>query len=91
MSERAAAAKPWPRISTTLLPPGPRARSRPWALFPTSRFVSPNRSAMSHTGTSAPMKLPEWITGRSGVLVTVNGSTASAWAWTTAITSGRAS
>src|SRR5262249_1215539 len=30
MSERAAAAKPWPRISTTLWPPRPRARSWPW-------------------------------------------------------------
>ena len=33
----------------------------------TSRLVSPNLSAMSQTGTFAPMKLPEWITGRSWV------------------------
>jgi hypothetical protein len=28
-------------------------------------LVSPKLSAMSQIGTSAPMKLPEWITGRS--------------------------
>jgi hypothetical protein len=33
----------------------------------TSRLVSPKLSAMSQTGTSMPIKLPEWITGRSFV------------------------
>ena len=52
----------------------------------TSTLVSPNLSAMSHTGTLAPMKLPEWITGRSWVAAAMpNGSMSSAWACTTAI------
>ena len=39
---------------------------------------------MSQTGTLAPMKLPEWITGRSGVAwATPNGRMSSAWACTT--------
>ena len=33
----------------------------------TSRLVSPKLSAMSQTGTSMPIKPPEWITGRSFV------------------------
>ncbi len=37
------------------------------AMLVTSTLVSPNLSAMSHTGTFVPMKLPEWITGLSGV------------------------
>ena len=45
---------------------------------------------MSQTGTVWPMKLPEWITGRSGVpFAMVYGRIASAWAWTTAMMSGR--
>ena len=47
--------------------------------------------AISHTGTLPPMKLPEWITGSSGVATRPNGSVSSAWACTTAVTSGRAS
>ena len=49
------------------------------------------RLAMSHTGTSAPMKAPEWITGRSFGGAMPKGRVSSAWACTTAITSGRAS
>src|SRR5262249_8253206 len=67
MSERAAEAKPWPRIKATLLSARHFARSRPCSMLVTSRLVSPNLSAMSHTGTLAPMKLPEGITGRSAV------------------------
>src|SRR5579859_6175224 len=64
----------------------------PCAIFVTRRLVlSPKRSAISQTGTSAPMKAPEWITGRSASLVIVKGSTSSACACTTAVTSGRAS
>ena len=55
----------------------------------TSRLVSPNLSAMSHTGTFGPMKLPEWITGLSGVPVAMpNGRMSSACACTIAFTSG---
>src|SRR2546426_449071 len=71
--------------------PGPGARSRPCAMFTTRRLVSPKLSRMSHTGMRAPMKLAMCTTGRSGVVEIVYGRTASAWAWTTACTSGRAS
>ena len=53
--------------------------------------MSPKLSRMSHTGMRAPMKLAMCTTGRSGVVEIVYGRTASAWAWTTACTSGRAS
>jgi len=58
----------------------------------TRRLVSPKLSAMSQTGTSDPIKLPAWITGRSFVAAAMlKGRVSSAWAWTTAMTSGRAS
>ena len=59
----------------------------------TSRLVSPNLSAMSHTGTLFElMKLPEWITGLSGVPDAMpNGRMSSACACTTELTSGYAS
>jgi hypothetical protein len=47
---------------------------------------------MSQTGTSVPMKLPEWITGRSFVALAMpKARVSSAWACTIAVTSGRAS
>jgi hypothetical protein len=45
---------------------------------------------MSQTGTFEPMKLPEWITGRSGVpLAMPKGECPRRAHWPTAITSGR--
>ena len=92
ISERAAEAKPWPRISATLLPA--EAFREIAALLHVgdqqigvAEFVGdvPHR----HFG---PMKLPEWITGRSFVpLAMPNGRMSSACACTTALTSGRAS
>src|SRR5439155_1105878 len=66
-------------------------KSRPWAAFDTRRSVSPKLAAMSQTGTELPIKLPEWMTGRSGTSVIPKGRVSSAWACTTATTSGRAS
>src|SRR5437870_390573 len=40
ISERAAATKPWPRMSATLLPPRVLARSRPCGMLVTRRWVS---------------------------------------------------
>src|SRR6516164_2641355 len=54
-------------MSATLFPPRQFARSLACAMLVTSRLVSPKLSAMSQTGTSVPIKLPEWITGRSFV------------------------
>jgi predicted amidohydrolase len=42
-------------------------RTRTRAFVSICRLVSPKLSAMSQTGTSMPIKLPEWITGRSFV------------------------
>src|SRR5207248_9934929 len=67
------------------------ARSRACSRLVTSRLVSPNRSATSQTGTSVPIKLPEWSTGcnfSAGAIP--NGNVSSACACTTAMTSGRA-
>ena len=58
----------------------------------TRRLVaSPNFSSMSQTGTWLPMSLATWATQHIGVFEMLNGSTASAWEWITALTSGRAS
>src|ERR1700722_19282976 len=89
MIERAAEAKPWPRISATLPLPMHFAKSRPCAMFRTSKSVSPNFLRMSHTGTLPPIKLPEWITGSSGFDTGPNGSGSSARACTTATMSTR--
>jgi len=47
-------------------------------------------AAISLTGTFPTIKLPEWITGSSSVETRLNGSVSSACAWTTDVTSGRA-
>ena len=67
-----------------------RAMDWPCGIVSISMLVSPNSCWLSHTGTSWPITLAMWNTGRSLTRPIVNGSTARAWWWLTAFTSGRA-
>ena len=52
--------------------------------------VSPIAWRWSNTGTPAARNDAVLCTGRSGTVVTLNGTTVGEWLWMTAFTSGRA-
>src|ERR1700736_2798804 len=66
--------QPWPRSSTELCLPMPRARSLPRSMFVIKRSVSPKEVRLSHTGTCVPIPQAGCTHALSGLRVKSEGN-----------------